>query len=571
MFFSNKKESYSFLDKLNSQVDAVYRNLVKDLKNENIKIKIECILFYYFLTDLFMSENNLDKFEREKLSDSVFESIKKIISEFNNDETFGFDLTNLFNNRLVFYSEILFKNENDLSNSFFKDVYEYQVELFSAIIIKNRFSKYNPCPKSPLEVCPKIINTVVNSEVRNGLVNNHESTIKYIESLFSKKIETGNTVSNSIDFDLIKKYAKSISQIFLEELEVENELIIGEFFIYLCVLYCYAKKISENDLPENEINKFAEHEYKNISTNLFINRFKLFSEDFEKAEFKVDTNFITRTFFQLSGITSFSYCKLESIPIANEERKSISNEQEERKYEIECRCYTSLYKSIDLILKFLSEISASNYFEEKQTLFNEIINLHGLSKYKKLIDNQIFNLEELIKLYNFKINDGYFLKDIPFFIIDTIYRKYCHSLVPTKIDDKSIKRFNYKNRIDTRRAYNNYTTCDENQSIFEYLLFQIILEKYENINNPNNWKVLVTKQDEINEYLKLLDKNPVINDSFKNVEYPNILFYKGFYYIGLFSHEQQGVYFKIYKLKSGFSYDIVYEELIKKNESILMF
>lgn len=571
MFFSNKKENNPFIDKLNNQVDSVYRNLTKDFKIENIKIKIELILFYYFLTDLFMSENDIDKSEREKVSDSVFESIKKIISQFNNDETFSFDLTNLFNNRIVSYSEILSKNENDLSNSFFKDVYEYQVELLSAIRIKNRFSKYNPCPKSPLEVCPKIINTIVNSEIRNGLINNHESTVKYIESLFSKKNENDNLKSSNIDLDLIKKYATSISQIFFEELKIENEQIQSEFYVYLCVLYCYAKNISKNSLPENEINNFAKKEYKKLNSNLFLSRFELFSEDFEKADFKVNTDFITRTFFQLSGITSFSYCNLESIPVTNEESKSITKEQEERKYEIECRCYTALYTSIDLILKFLSDISASKYFEEKQTIFNEILTLNGLSKYKKLLDNQIFDLDELLKLYNFKIKDGYYLRDIPFFIIDPIYRKYSHSLVPTKIDDKNPKRFNYTYRIDTRRAYINYTLCEDNKNIFEYLLFQIILEKYENINNPNNWKVLVTDENEIKEYQDLLKKNPVINESFVNSEYPNILSYNDFYYIGLYSHEQQGVYFKIYKLKSGFSYDIVYEELIKKNEHILMF
>ena len=64
-----------------------------------------------------------------------------------------------FNNNFLHYhpSYIAINNVEMDHPEFFKDVYEYQVELLSAIRIKNRFSKYNPCPKSPLEVCPKII------------------------------------------------------------------------------------------------------------------------------------------------------------------------------------------------------------------------------------------------------------------------------------------------------------------------------------------------------------------------------------------------------------------------------
>lgn len=558
MFFSlNKDTTSDYLKLLNEQSNLMFEKLFFELKNNNVKILVELYFFYYFLTDLCLSEKNFSKNERESFLNNFFESIHKLLSrESDISET---DLNSIFNMRIQFYFLILEKNNNEISFEFYKDCYEYLIELIASIILKNSFSNFNPCPKSPLDFSSKITNLLITSEIRSVLTGNHELTVKYIANLFNKGAE-----NKEATFEIINKYTKSISQIFYEEFLTENEFVNTEIFIYLYILFCFSKNIEAYDLPIMDIIKYVTRTYsKKINKDLLLNRYEIFFEYFEKSKKNISRSFFEKTFYKLSGIISSCYESKDLI--------KLSEKQNEKKYEIRCRTYTSLYKSFDILMNYLSEISTKDFKSEKGNLFNEICKLSGLKKYKKLIDNQIFDLEEIFSLYNFRITEGYTIIDVPFYIMDSIYESYCHSLIATKDVNNSLKRFDYSKSIDRRKAYINYTVCEQSKNIFDYLLFQLILEVYENINNPNSWMILVTEEDEIKEYLNLIEKNPILNDSFKMENYPNIEFYNDFFYVGLFTKEQQGVYFKIFKVKSGFTYDVVYKDLIKKNETVIMF
>ena len=527
MLFFNKRDNNSFLEKIKFQADKLFKNLSKELKKENIKIQIECILFYYFLTDLFMSENNIEQSERRNISDSVYEWIKDIISKFNNDDTFRFDLNSLFNNRIISYSEILARNNNDLSNDFFKDIYEYQVELISAILLKNRFSKYNPCPKTPLEASPKIMNLLLTSDVRKALIDNHTNTMNYISDLCNssniveKKSEEVSETNAKVDLEALSKYEQKIYELVYDELQTHNENVKTDIFTVLYFLYCITNVIEFSDSNIISFIKTFKLHLKSINGSdedlvlIIKQRLNNYLEKLNKKHnYREFFHFLSN---DLANTISSEYFISESLVFPENKARKLTDEEDLKKMEIESRGYAASYKSIQCFFEFLYEIKNQTFILEQKEFLSEIKQLNTLERYKRIKEAPLLLLNEILDIYSFSLKDGYILDDITFYTIDPMFQRLSHLIIEKKIGDNKKTRFDYNkplNSFNFNKYYINYLPCENEKRIFEYLLLQINLEDYMNIRPVNSPFTLITDENEIIEYKKLLSNNPIINKSF---------------------------------------------------------
>ncbi len=578
MFFNiNKSKEEDSFHKIDEYSQNSFNNISNALKNNNIKIYIEELFFSFFLSDIAANDKNIKQKERESFMNYFFYQLKSKI-RLEQEEITENELDSVFNNRIINYASILEKSNNELSNNFFMEIYEYQIELFSSIILKNHFSKFNPCPKTPLEVTPKTLNTMITTTLRECLVKNHKMTIDFINLLLNKETIIQSNIDYIANFELIKKYERIISTVFENEFGLHNDFINTEIVI---ILYYFS--INTDCLDQNlgklvdQFNLRFENKTDRSSLISFVNR-----RIDTLNEIKTNKNIISPNrllFYALiekySHIFSFHYELAESLPIFEEELKNETEAQRERKYEILCRSYTALYKSTNVILDFLSEIYKIDFHADEKEILSKANTTNELLKYKILTETSILTLDEILSLYNFELNEGYHLEDEAYYIFDSFYQKYCHFInLESNTKENKTPRFDYSKQVhnqENKHFFMQYINCKDNTKIFDYLMMQFVLEHYMNMENPNNWIKFITEDNEIKEYMELLKSNPIINDSYSNNTYPNILEYDGFYHIGLFSKAQQGIYFKIYKIKTNFSYQVEYSQLIKKNQSILMF
>lgn len=585
MFLFKKNEKEPLLDSVLSQSDIIFTELKKQLNNNNIKIKIELILFYYFLTDLVLSENNYEKSEREKLSDSVYSKIQELFQNYKNDDSFNLNITSFFNNRIISYTGILENNNNEITNDLFKQIYDYQVELISTIILKNKFSNYNPCPKTPMETTPKILNLLLTSNIRGTLVDQHAVNVQFLSEVLKDNVslKTNNELPNKnpdIDINLFSKYESKIYEIFYDEFQVHNDFIKNEINYFLFFLYNITKG---KEFSDEQLLSFTEQ--KNIKPEIdfnkpkndisfFRNRINSYHENLKKNKNVINRVFFNQTSENLSNFFSCRYEIAESLlfPKGNEHR--LSEKEELRQEELESRSHAATYKSIYCYFDFLREINNTLFISEEEKLISEISQLKELKLYKKIKETPFISLNEILNFYSFQVKDGYFFDSISFYTNLPNHKRLSHLIIDKKIDDNKKNRFDYDKPlkpIELCKYYINNLPCNDEQKILDYLLLQISLEDYMNIRPIGITMSLITDENKISEYKELAINNPIINKSFIDNTYPNIIFYDDFYHIGLFTNETDGIYFKVFKIKSCYNYEIEYSQIIKKREQILLF
>lgn len=175
-FFKKRMDFNSIVPRIQSISAGLSKDIENEFNNSNKKIEVEYLIYCYTVSDYWLSQKEVNNQKRREL----FVMVDKEVQKYVNDSEIA---KKVFDNRINNYYMILSKSNQKFDQEYFKSCVEYQIQLLACILKENKFSFYNPVPKSPKDYSPIILDLFMTSVLNKILIENMDSIVGLAKEL----------------------------------------------------------------------------------------------------------------------------------------------------------------------------------------------------------------------------------------------------------------------------------------------------------------------------------------------------------------------------------------------------
>jgi len=398
---------------------------------------------------------------------------------------------------------------------------------------------------------------------------------------FKEDIKSDNickeTKIDSAIMKIMKKWTKIICSKVFSSLNETNYKILFEIFIFLYTIADFWLGMNEKQESErrqlfNEIDSILQKynsDNKDIIKKVFDNRIENYAKIIAKNNNTIDKQYFSLCRdYQLELIGKIleknEYSFYDLMP-----KSPLDSSQRIYSYITISSVKLALLEGRNYLFTYMADLSGQDYISNRKQILINISKLKGFTKYNNVIAMiDRFCLNDIQQIYgNYKVDEGFELYEKDIYRVNSTYELYSKYIFADK-KGQLIKIDNDKaeQNCNSRRFYEKIDCTFDEENLFEYFLFQVIMDEFINSRTWGENYHLITDLEAIIKYKKILENNKIINERFVLDDYPGKILDSECLYIGIFTSQHDGIFFKIVKVKPRQYFEIEYSVLLEKGK-----